>query len=80
MAEQAQQKANGAVAAPVIINLGKQKRKRIKALKRSRGVLFDEVLETVAQVKQELGADADGKVLVPVVLIYRERPRSPFRF
>lgn len=84
MAEQAkqpEQPVHGDVAAPIIINLGKQRRKRIKDLKRSRGVLFDEVLETVAQVNGQLGADAAGKVLVPVVLIYRERRRSnPFRF
>ena len=70
----------GEVAAPIIINLGKQRRKRIKDLKRSRGVLFDEVLETVAQVNGQLGADGAGKVLVPVVLIYREKRRSPFRY
>jgi len=74
------QPANAAVAAPIIINLGKRRRKRIKELKRSRGVLLDEVLETVAQVNGQLGADAAGKVLVPVVLIYREKPRNPFGF
>jgi hypothetical protein len=82
MAEQAQKAAQGDVATPIIINLGKQRRKRIKDLKRSRGVLFEEVLETIAQVNGELGPEAAGKVLVPVVLIYRERPKrsSPFRF
>ncbi len=70
-----------AVAAPIIISLGKQRRKRIKQLKRSRGVLMDEVMETVAQVNGQLGVDAAGKVLVPVVLIYREKRKAPvFRF
>jgi hypothetical protein len=77
MAEQAVQ---GEVASPIIINLGKQRRKRIKDLKRSRGVLLEEVLEAVAQVNGQLGADGAGKVLVPVVLIYREKRRNPFRF
>ena len=77
MADQAVQ---AEVAAPIIINLGKQRRKRIKQLKRSRGALLEEVLETVAQVNGQLGADGAGKVLVPVVLIYRERRRNPFRF
>ena len=76
----ADQPVQGEVAAPIIVNLGKQRRKRIKDLKRSRGVLYDEVLETVAQVNGQLGADGAGKVLVPVVLIYRERRRNPFRF
>ncbi len=74
------QPVQGEVATPIIINLGKQRRKRIKDLKRSRGVLLEEVLETVAQVNGQLGADGVGKVLVPVVLIYREKRRNPFRF
>jgi hypothetical protein len=66
---------------PIVINLGKQRRKRIKDLKRGRGVLMDEVMQTMAQVTGQLGADANGKVLVPVVLIYREKPKRPmFRF
>ena len=70
--------ANGraAVAAPVIVNLGKQRRKRIKQLKRSRGKLMDEVMQTVAQVNSQLGADAAGKVILPVVVIYREKRRA----
>jgi hypothetical protein len=66
---------------PIVINLGKQRRKRIKDLKRGRGVLMDEVMQTMAQVTGQLGGDANGKVLVPVVLIYREKPKRPmFRF
>jgi hypothetical protein len=66
---------------PIIISLGKQRRKRIKDLKRGRGVLMDEVRQTMAQVTGQLGAEATDKVLVPVVLIYREKPkRTMFRF
>lgn len=77
----AEESSQAAVAAPIIINLGKQRRKRIKQLKRSRGVLMDEVMQTLSQVNGQLGAEAAGKVLVPVVLIYREKPKRPvFRF
>ena len=62
---------------PIVINLGKQRRKRIKDLKRGRGVLMDEVMQTMAQVSGQLGGEANGKVLVPVVLIYREKPKRP---
>jgi len=76
-----EQSSQAAVAAPIIISLGKQRRKRIKQLKRSRGVLMDEVMQTLSQVNGQLGAEAAGKVLVPVVLIYREKPKRPvFRF
>ncbi len=46
---------------PVIIDLGKQKSRALKGLKKGEGKLWD--------------TDADGKVLVPIVLLYREKPR-----
>ena len=58
---------------PVIIDLGKQRRRALKSLKRGEGKLWDEVLDVVEEVKDMLDTDADGKVLVPVILIYRER-------
>jgi hypothetical protein len=60
-----------AVSPPIVIDLGKQKRKRIKQLKRGRGKLVDRVNEVVAQVRAELGAEAAGKELVPVAVIFR---------
>jgi hypothetical protein len=54
---------------PVIIDLGRQKAAAVKALKEGEGELWDEVDE----VKDMLGKDADGKVLVPVVLIYEKK-------
>jgi len=75
------QPAQAAVATPIVINLGKQRRKRIKQLKQNRGILMDEVMEAVAQINGQLGVEAAGKVLVPVVLIYREKRKTPvFRF
>ncbi|HKY55945.1 MAG TPA: hypothetical protein VJM08_16640 [Anaerolineales bacterium] len=60
---------------PVIIDLGRQKRRALKNLKRGEGKLWNDVLDVVEEVKDLLGTDAEGKVLVPVVLIYRERAR-----
>lgn len=60
---------------PIIVDLGKQKRKRIKALKEGRGRLMDEVTDVVDQVRESLGEDAEGKVMIPVVLLYRRRRR-----
>ena len=48
---------------PIVIDLGKQKKKRIKQLKKGRGRLVDRVNEVVAQVRAELGAEAAGKEL-----------------
>lgn len=58
---------------PVIIDLGKQKRSSLKDLKRGEGKLWEEVFEVVDEVKDMLGADADGKVLIPVVMLYEKK-------
>jgi len=61
---------------PVIIDLGKQKNRAVKNLKKGKGKLWGEVLDVVEEVKDMLGAEADGKVLVPIVMIYREKPKQ----
>jgi hypothetical protein len=60
---------------PIIIYLGKQKQKAVKALKDGEGDLWTEVLDVVEEVKEMLGTEAEGKMLVPVVLIYERKPK-----
>ena len=74
------------VTRPLVIDRGKQSRKRIDELKRGEGELWAEVKDTIEQVVSELGADVHGKVVVPVVVIYRKKNKrkrsrllSPFR-
>jgi hypothetical protein len=74
MAEEAA-KISTEMTQPVIIDLGKQKKRILKNLKVGKGKLWDEVFEVVEEVKDTLGADADGKVLVPIIMIYREKPK-----
>ena len=59
---------------PVIIDLGKQRSKSIKELKNGEGELWEEVLEVADEVKEMLGAEAEGKVLIPVIMLYQEKP------
>ena len=59
---------------PVIIDLGKQRSKSIKELKNGEGELWQEVLEVADEVKEMLGAEAEGKVLIPVIMLYQEKP------
>ena len=67
---------NGAeVTAPHIISLGKKKTKAIKQLKRGKGGAMDEVMGVVEQVQENLGEQAAGKVILPVVVIYRKKQR-----
>lgn len=67
------------VMTPVIVNLGKKKKKTIKRLKRGKGPAMDEVLDVIEQVQMTLGEQADGKIILPVVVIYRQKSRSRLR-
>ncbi|MBC8506556.1 MAG: hypothetical protein ISR58_02475 [Anaerolineales bacterium] len=63
------------VTEPIIIDLGKQKSKRIKRLMEGRGKLWFEVEDVIEEVGSMLGDDLEGKTLVPLVLVYRKRPK-----
>jgi len=63
------------VTAPIIVSLGKKKRKAIKQLKRGKGSAMTEVMDVIDQVQETLGAQAEGKILVPVVVIYQRKQR-----
>ncbi len=63
------------IVAPIIVSLGKKKKKQIKRLKRGKGRTMDEVLDVIDQVQTNLGEQAAGKILVPIVVIYRQKQR-----
>lgn len=63
----------------VVVSLGSTRRKRIKQLKRGTGKLVGEVRTAVEIAAGSLGQDLEGKTLVPVVLVYRERSSSKKR-
>lgn len=58
---------------PVIIDLGAQKSKALKQLKAGEGELWDEVFDVIDEVKEMLGAEAEGKVLIPVIMLYEKK-------
>ncbi len=59
---------------PVIVDLGKQKRKAVKKLVRSgEGRLAEQVERVIADVRSELGPDAATVEVVPVVVVYRRK-------
>jgi len=62
--------------APIIVDVGRTSRANIRDLKRGRGRLLDDVKEAMDEVTTSLGADADGKQLIPVVLVYRRKART----
>jgi hypothetical protein len=63
------------VTEPVFINLGKQKRKRIKRLMKGRGKLWTEVESVIDEASAMLGDEVDGKTIIPIVMVYRRNPK-----
>ncbi len=66
---------NSEMTQPIIVDLGKRKASRLQELKEGEGELWDEVLDVLEEVKEALGKEADGKLMVPVVLIYEKKQR-----
>ncbi len=65
---------------PVVLDLGKTRNKHIRALKNGEGELMAEVAAAVEAVRTNLGAEAEGKVLTPVVIIYERKARRKSGF
>lgn len=60
---------------PIVIQLGKVRKKSIKALKRGNGKLIAEVEQAIQDIRERGGADSAGKEYVPLVLIYKEKTK-----
>lgn len=60
---------------PIIVNLGKKKRKQIKRLKKGKGKLWQDVMDVVDEVGEQLAGDGEGKTIVPVILIYEKKSK-----
>jgi hypothetical protein len=61
------------ITKPIVVDLGKQRRKAIAQLKGGEGPLPAEVADTVQHLVDELGDEAHGKIVIPVVVVYRKR-------
>ena len=68
------------VTNPIIVDLGKQRPKRIKGLKRGEGKLMNEVADVLEEVVVNLGDEIDGKTLVPVILVYEKKKKRKQRY
>jgi len=60
---------------PIVLNVGKKKKRQVKDLKRGRGRLMDEVEQTLEDVRAGLGPQAQDTEFVPVILIFRQKPK-----
>ena len=61
---------------PIIVDLGKKRRKTVRSLKRGSGKLLTEVNQAVDEIRTQLGSESEGKELVPVVLIYQRKQKK----
>ncbi|WP_338865227.1 hypothetical protein [Myxococcus stipitatus] len=61
---------------PIVIDMGKLRRKKVKELKKGEGALMLEVGDALNEVRDQLGEEVRGKQLVPVVLIYRKKSKK----
>jgi hypothetical protein len=61
--------------APIILDLGKKKRRALRDLKRGRGRLMDDVEQALEEVNIGLGDEARGKQIVPIVIVYKRKSK-----
>ena len=66
-----EQKTDSGSRRPIVVDLGKRKGRAIRELREGRGPLVGEALETVRQVRAELGESASEQT--PIVLLYERR-------
>ena len=59
----------------MVLDLGKTKRSLIRELKKGEGELMEEIAAAIEAVRTNLGAEVEGKVLTPVVIIYERKVR-----
>jgi len=67
-----------ATIAPVVVDLGKEKSKTLRALKNGEGPLMQDVARVLDEVRAR-SSELAGKELVPVVIIYRKKPSRKSR-
>lgn len=76
MAETAAPNSAANITPPIVVDIGKVSRKKIRRLKKGQGPLLDDVNEAVLQVQEQLGRESNGKEIVPVVILYRKEPKK----
>jgi hypothetical protein len=62
---------------PIVLDLGKQRRKRVKELRRGEGRLMDEVNASIEELRTAGALAADAQAVVVVVREKRRKTRLP---
>ncbi len=61
---------------PVIVDLGKQNKKKIRRLRKGKGTLFSKVLETHAELKTHGVGESNS----PIIVVVNEKKRRRLRW
>lgn len=61
---------------PVVVDVGKTKKKKVRQLKRGEGPLIEEVNAIIGEVKESLAEQIGDRQLLPVVLVYQKKKRK----
>jgi hypothetical protein len=64
------------VFSPIVLDLGRVSKNRISRLKQGKGKLIREINMAVEEVIAELGEEAHGRAVIPIVLFYRRRRKK----
>jgi len=67
-----------ATIAPIVVDLGKEKSKTLRALKNGEGPLMEDVAHVLEEVRTK-SSELAGKELVPIVIVYRKKPKRKSR-
>jgi len=59
--------------APVVVDLGKQKKKLVKALRQGSGELLDEIQAAIGEIQRAGRISAQAQ---PVIVVVSEKPKS----
>ena len=61
------------MTSPLVIKMGKISKRRAKQIEQGSGGIADEVSEAMGQVARQLGEEANEKVLLPIVVVYKKK-------
>lgn len=76
----AQDDTGDTIREPVIIDLGRHRRKRIKRLRRGRGRLMEDVFDAMEDLRKAGRIDEDAQPVIAIVRQKRKRRRFRFPF
>lgn len=65
---------------PLVIDLGKLKRKTARRLKKGEEALTDRIQGALDETLKKLGPEVEGKEVLPIVMLFEKKPkkRKPF--